>query len=78
MGGAPMMPGGGPDPAKVYKTEQDPAFHLPTHCFVASHPSASKKAQSVVPCEDNLEMILHEFLLDNVETELWRKWKNQS
>ena len=23
MGGAPMMPGGGPDPAKVYKTEQD-------------------------------------------------------
>ena len=30
MGGAPMMPGGGPDPAKVYKTEQDPAFHLPT------------------------------------------------
>ena len=25
MGGAPRMPGGGPDPAKVYKTEQDPA-----------------------------------------------------
>jgi len=49
MGGAPMMPGGGPDPAKVYKAEQD-----------------------------NLEMILHEFVLENVETELWRKWKNQS
>ena len=28
MGGAPMMPGGGPDPAKVYKTEQDsPLFY---------------------------------------------------
>ena len=29
------------------------------------------------PAEDNLEMILHEFVLENVETELWRKWKNQ-
>ena len=28
MGGAPMMPGGGPDPAKVYKTEQDSPFFL--------------------------------------------------
>ena len=29
-------------------------------------------------CQDNLEMILHEFVLENVETELLRKWKNQS
>jgi len=28
--------------------------------------------------QDNLEMILHEFVLENVETELLRKWKNQS
>jgi len=47
MGGAaPMMPGAGPDPAKMYKAEQD-----------------------------NLEMILHEFVLENVEVELWRKWR---
>lgn len=26
MGAAPMMPGGGPDPAKVYKAEQERTF----------------------------------------------------
>ena len=32
MGGAPMMPGGGPDPAKVYKTEQDGIWgHMRKH-----------------------------------------------
>ena len=34
--------------------------------------------QASLDCEDNLEMILHEFVLENVETELLRKWKNQS
>eukprot|EP00927_Polykrikos_kofoidii_P069451 TRINITY_DN6492_c0_g2_i1.p1 TRINITY_DN6492_c0_g2~~TRINITY_DN6492_c0_g2_i1.p1 ORF type:complete len:262 (+),score=52.98 TRINITY_DN6492_c0_g2_i1:97-882(+) len=47
MGGA-MMPGGGPDMSKVYKTEQD-----------------------------NLEMIQHEFVLENVEMELLRKWRQE-
>jgi len=49
MGAAPMMPGAWPDPAKVYKSEQD-----------------------------NLEMILHEFTLENIEVELWRKWEQES
>eukprot|EP00440_Ansanella_granifera_P061596 gb/GFBE01066778.1/.p1 GENE.gb/GFBE01066778.1/~~gb/GFBE01066778.1/.p1 ORF type:complete len:261 (+),score=65.66 gb/GFBE01066778.1/:1-783(+) len=48
MGPSPMMPGAGPDPAKLYKAEQD-----------------------------NLEMILHEFALENVEVELWRKWRQE-
>jgi len=47
-GGNPMMPGGGPDMAKVYKQEQE-----------------------------SLEMITHEFFLENVETELWRKWRSE-
>merc|ERR1719195_1340286 len=46
MGANPMMPGGGPDPSKIYKQEQE-----------------------------GLEMIQHEFVLENVETELWRKWR---
>merc|ERR1719401_1162741 len=44
----PMMPGGGPDMAKVYKQEQE-----------------------------SLEMIQHEFVLENIETELWRKWRQE-
>lgn len=37
----------------------------------------SSSSASGCLAEDNLEMILHEFVLENVETELWRKWKNQ-
>lgn len=48
MGGAGMMPGGGPDMSKVYKAEQE-----------------------------GLEILQHEFVLDNVETELWRKWRQE-
>merc|ERR1711957_943579 len=47
-GGNPMMPGGGPDMAKVYKQEQE-----------------------------SLEMISHEFVLEHIETELWRKWRTE-
>lgn len=47
-GGSPMMPGGGPDMAKVYKTEQE-----------------------------GLEVLNHEFVLENIETELWRKWRTE-
>eukprot|EP00928_Gymnodinium_smaydae_P010799 TRINITY_DN1406_c1_g1_i1.p1 TRINITY_DN1406_c1_g1~~TRINITY_DN1406_c1_g1_i1.p1 ORF type:complete len:289 (-),score=75.66 TRINITY_DN1406_c1_g1_i1:66-848(-) len=46
MGGAAMMPGGGPDMSKLYKAEQE-----------------------------NLDMIGHEFVLDNIENELLRKWR---
>jgi len=44
MGGGMM--GGGPDPAKLYKGEQE-----------------------------SLEMVQHEHVLDNIETELLRKWR---
>jgi len=46
MGGGAMMPGGGPDMAKVYKGEQE-----------------------------SLDVISHDFILDNVEMELLKKWR---
>jgi len=46
MGAPGMMPGAGPDLAKIFKQEQD-----------------------------NLDMITHEFVLENIEVELWRKWR---
>jgi hypothetical protein len=51
MGGMnnPMMGGmGGPDPAKIFKQEQE-----------------------------SLEILQHDFVLENIETELWRKWRNE-
>ena len=50
MGGAPMMPGGGPDPAKVYKTEQEHSTNSRRSFRNGSYKPTCSMFDSNVPC----------------------------